>query len=406
MKRPPRSVTRVMSLGFVSLVGGCEGPHTVQIRESPDVQPLTVLSTIRGKDFYASGLVSAVNCKLLVAGATWGLTVEVDIASGESRLLGQIPTQAHETRLESSPEGRILAWSQDSHVLGWIESSNATFRPISLPVHPWVGAAVGPTLPLANGRIAVAPIGGRPNVRAPRPWLTAPLVYVLNEDGTVVRTVGEVPDAGGYYLSAARSQVRMGRHRDTLLVVRLFDATVFRFPLRESADSNVTTSRLLLPQYFRSPQPTEDVWEAPWLLNGSQPRIYQVPQLAEAAFASDGRLFVIRNGGANWDRSDSPLAKRMYKTAGRWKVTRRWLEVYDIDGERLDAYSLPGDEATRITADDLGRLFIWHGDGSISIVNDPTSAPVNACGSMPTTIDIPFVDSPHQTPLRTIAPAN
>ncbi|MYA11508.1 MAG: hypothetical protein F4Z32_08590 [Gemmatimonadetes bacterium] len=226
------------------------------------------------------------------------------------------------------------------------------------------------------------------------------MVWLLDRDGGLIRKIGRVPDIGGDYLSAAWSQVRLGTFGNRMLVAHLSDATIEVLSVDGEDDPNAE-GVIQLPKYFEAPPIWEDVWEAEWLLNGAHPRVYHVPHLAEVAFAPDGRLFVIRNGLAEWDRSDSPIVRGLYDRPGGWTVSRQWLEVYGTDGALLGAYTLPDDRAQRLVVG-MGYLFLWRADGSISVIRDPNSTP--SCMIHSSAIEIPYFDSPDATPHLTLVP--
>ena len=360
-----------------------------------------MLTSIEADGFAASDVAPIGDCKVLLAGAAWGLVVEVHLPSGNTRVVGQLPTQIHVARFGSGPPSQLLVWSQSSPTLGWLDAVTSTFRALPLPSHPWGHRTTGPAVVLTTGMIAMAPTGDARPLRSPRPWQDAPLIWVLDGDGGLLRSIGRVPDIGGDYLSAVWSQVRIGNLGDRLLVADLSDATVEILAVEDGREPGTEPSMFQLPRYFEAPPIWEDIWEAEWLLNGTHPRVYHVPHLADVAFAPDGRLFVIRNGRAAWDRSDSPLTKGLYDRPGGWTVARQWLEIYRADGELLGAYTLPDDRTHRLVVG-MDYLFLWRADGSISVIRDPTATP--ACGIHEPVIEIPYFDSPDATPRLTRIP--
>jgi hypothetical protein len=325
-------------------------------------------------------------------GGSWGSIVEVDAPSGTSSAIGQLPGRLQDVRLEPGGENKLVAWSQESHQLALLDISEGNSRFVSLPTHPWVGPAVGPLVAFADGRIAIAPLGDQPTVHTPRPWKDVPLIWVLGPRGGDVIRIGRIRDAGGEYLSVALAQVRLGKVGDTLLVLQLAEGVLQRVPLSADAESEHSATAITLPQYMRSPEISEDVWHARWLLNSAQPRVYYVPQFADATFAPDGRLFGIRNGGARWNTTDNPLAEQIYRRAGGWEITQQWLEVYDDNGNLLRTLSIPDSGVKRLVADGMGRLFIWNNDGSITVFRDPTQN--GPCSSRGPDIAVSHVDTP------------
>lgn len=397
---PRRSASRIagwtfrcLSLSLLTHLPGCENPTVQPTGSPPPRESLHVMATINAEGFAASGLALIGDCKAWVVGASWGLVVEVDLPSGNSRVIGQLPGRVRRARLEPGPPGRLLVWSQSTPTLGWLDTRTTTFHPLPLPSHPWTPMTAGPSVPLGSGGIATAPIGGAELLRSPRPWLHAPLMWILDRDGHPIQSLGAIPDLGGDYLSAAWSQVRLGSDENRLLVAHLAEATLEIRSIENGTSQNGTVpSTVELPKYFRAPEIWEDVWEPEWLLNGDQPRVYLVPQLAAARFAPDGRLFAIRNGAARWNRSDSPIARGQYARPGGWEVTAQWLEVFDTNGVLLGAYALPEGHTTRLVPDGVGNLFLWGTDGSISVIRDPTGP--TSCEIRAPVIDIPYIDAP------------
>ena len=156
-----------------------------------------------------------------------------------------------------------------------------------------------------------------------------------------------------------------------------------------------------LPQYFRAPQAWEDIWDADWLINGAHPRVYNVPQLADAVFSRDGRLIVIWNGTATWSNEDNARARTLFERPGGWKISSQWLEIYATNGVLVGAYALPEPAPHVIWASEMGLLFLLGADGAVSVVADPTTS--GPCRALRRTIDIPYVDSPYQEPLVSAA---
>ncbi|HLE57549.1 MAG TPA: hypothetical protein VJB15_10735 [Rhodothermia bacterium] len=397
-------------LGFafaVSVTSLACGQHAVQPMLLPPVlvDSLALLQKIEAPGFVVSGVAATDDCKVWLAGASWGLIVEADPTSGESRIIGQLPGHLADTRLELADDHRLLAWSQESRVLMRIDTRNNRIREVAPPKHPWVGSAVGPSVPLGDGSIAVAPLGDQRIVRTPRPWQDAPIVWLLAGGDNHSVTIGNMSDKGGEFLTVADAQVRIGSAGDTLQILFLVDGVLER-TMPWGGNSRLSTihageqrktDTVYLPRYFQAPDTWEDVWHAGWLINGLQPRVYQVAQFADAAFGPDGAFFAIRNGEAKWNAADTPLGKRMYHEPGGWEITRQWIEQYAADGRPLGWFALPSAGAQRLVVDGVGRLFIWGDDGSVGIFRDPSRS--GQCGRPGPDMLIPFVDAPDAAPI-------
>ena len=119
--------------------------------------------------------------------------------------------------------------------------------------------------------------------------------------------------------------------------------------------------------------------------------------MSEAAFSPDGRLFAIRNAAVEWHESDNPTTRQLFDEPGAWRITDHWLEVYDTSALLLGTYALPDAPVATIVADGLGRVFLFHTDGVISVVRDPTRTGVCAIPAPATIITRP--DSPYGDPV-------
>lgn len=148
-----------------------------------------------------------------------------------------------------------------------------------------------------------------------------------------------------------------------------------------------------LPQYFTAPEPREEVWSVPWIqIGGEIPRLIEVPHAADAIFAPDGKLYVVRNYMARWKRARIVR----FPTQGFWEVTHRGLEIYSSRGNILGAYNLPSEETSLMTADANGRVFLRDG-ASILVVKDPTVERYS-CPPFPEEVRITVADEPPGDP--------
>lgn len=162
-----------------------------------------------------------------------------------------------------------------------------------------------------------------------------------------------------------------------------------RWDLSQSFGERGPTATHHLVRYFQSPEPWEEVWQPPWLINGAQVRVHWVPQVAVAHFSSSS-LVTVRNGGATWSRDDTPYARRIFARPGGWTVDAQWLEFYDFHGELKGAFLPPQGKVSRI-ASGGGLLFLWGEGRRIRIVRDPYEP--QACHQLKTDIAITVPDT-------------
>ena len=80
---------------------------------------------------------------------------------------------------------------------------------------------------------------------------------------------------------------------------------------------------------------------------------------------------------------------------------RRGLEIYDLHGNQLGQYALPGQSPAWLDdgwlrVDEHGRIFLPDASGSVVILQDPT-APTAQCPELPSVIELAAEDTPPQT---------
>jgi hypothetical protein len=153
-------------------------------------------------------------------------------------------------------------------------------------------------------------------------WRPTPLLYVLNDQSDVTDSLGSVTYEPGSFKSWALSRVLVGSLADSLLAVRLSDATMLVYgPVRAgAAPSLIRTTRL--PQYFRSPTLQEEVWSPSWIqMGGDLHNLLHVAHIATGAFDSRGRVYAVRNYMAEWRR----IANRYLLRRARGKLRSRGL---------------------------------------------------------------------------------
>lgn len=356
----------------------CDTPRVEEWGGEPHLENLPILLTIHPSErFRPSDIARIDECRLILVGGAWGNLIELDLVSGEERWLGQLAGAPTGTRLYQGASGVLLAKSGNPSRLFEVRTGEGRILERDLPLDPWTRMPVtGEVATVGGGRIAVATTNGRTE-ESPRPWVRSPLVWLVNEDGTVAGTLGEIEDAGGRYLSSVMGRVSIGAMGDSLILVgRPFAATVDWYRLRGAFATFTRTTRL--PAYFSAPPPWEDVWRTPWLdVGGAHVRTYSIPHFREMSFTSDGQLWAIRNGNVHWESRDSRLGREVFALSGNWRAGRQWLEAYDPTGTLLGAYKLDGSSVRSVVPDGWGAVTLLYGDGTVAVARSPhTSTPV------------------------------
>lgn len=361
-----------MLLALAACSGDSDLPPLIESSPLPVRDSLKVEVTIEtGGDFIPSGALRLDECRLLLVGAKWGSLVELNLSSGRERAVGRLPHFPSGTLLEPGAPGTVLAYSAYPPQLFSIDVERGVSLKIPLPAHPWSGRRVsGPVGYLGDGNVAIAAFGFGP-IKAPRPWVDLPIAWVVDRAGDVMGSIGVARDLGGRYLASVTQSVVIGRAAQSYAVaINLHDATVTWYDLHEGAI--VQVGQVRLPEYFQSPQPSEDIWTVPWLdEGGDQVRTYVVPQLARATVAPDGRLWVVRNGGVRWEVRDSHLGQSVYRRAGNWRIQDHWIEVYSRWGALLGAYHLPHGPPESLLVDTFGGVALVGLDGTVVLAREP-----------------------------------
>lgn len=388
---PMARITPRSMVAFCILAIACNNPRLERHRDPPTLAPLQTITVIEGSDsFVPSGVASTRACDLVLVGAEWGSVTRVPADGSLDPKVARIPGARRVSRLEDGDESNLVVWSQSPPFLGRLNGNDMTIDSIGVPLHAWGDHWVGPVAALPTGHLAMTPMGVGPARRQPEPWVAAPLIQVLDSDGRVVQTVGEVENQGGHYLSWLAARAWIGNTGDTLLVLSFSTGKLSAYaPVTDRSTPSTHWSKQL-PIYFQAPSPHEEIWRAPWIqIGGEMPHLIEVSHVADAAFGSDGKLYVIRNYMAEWRRARN----RYVSTQGAWAVTEQGLEIYDAHGHFLGAYALPDMDVNWLRADRHGRLFFSVGSGSIIVAQDPTSPP-SPCPALPPRVILTAADTP------------
>jgi hypothetical protein len=376
---------------------GCDTPELKSLKPPPPLASLQLISTIRRTDeaLAVSGIASSSNCDLLLVGARWGTLTRIRANGIEDVGNWQLPGAHSMARLESGSEDNIIVWSSEPGFLGFFSADDMDVVQFPIPEHHWGGRRVGPVVALSHTRVVMAPIGDSPPLREPQPWVTTPLLEVVDQQLGLVGVIDTVARQHGTYLSWRLSRVGLGRTADTIVALDLSSATltVYEPALPEAAVQ--TLWAIQLPQYFVAPVPRAEIWTPDWIQVGGEVQVFlDVPHVAAVAFGNDGRVYAVRNYHAEWRRSRNDYTS----SQGSWWVVRRGLEIYDLRGKLLGAYSLPGqDPAWRangwLRVDRHGRIFLPDGAGSVLIFQNPT-VERDKCPTLPPIIELTTKDTP------------
>lgn len=317
--------------------------------------PLPVVARIIANDsFYVSGIAQT-GCSLIVVGGEWGTIARIDPDGKLDTVLRRVPGAGPGTRLESGDGGRVLFWSNNPPSWGVLQPDLAV-ESMTVPVHAWGEAMSGPVFAL-HGQYVMVPFGDlRVRRAAPRPWVPAPLAYVLAMDGGEKSRIGRITDQGGEFLSWAAARVAVGVRGDTLVLLNLTDGSLMGWVAQHDSPAWTDT----LPKYFENPKPREEVWRYPWVhLGGARVNLIGALQVEMAAIAEDGSILAVRNYGIRWRSLKLP---RYFKIKGGWEVTSRGLERYTSHGDLVGHFVLPDGDLNWIRAGRNGRVFLGYSD--------------------------------------------
>lgn len=389
----PLRVWTALSAAF--LFAACTAP-SVSESPAPELVPLDVVVDVRSEgDFRVSGVAWVGPCTIWVVGERWGLLVEIDLSSGAERVLGHLPGRPAGGRLSAAPGGEVVwAGTTNPPALFFVRIKSKAATAVVVPPHPWTNRALLGSIAALQRGVVVAPLGAELTM-SPRPWVEAPIAWVVDQRGDVNRQFGLVRDAGGRYLSAATAAVAIGESDGRLGLLDLHEARLAWY----SSDSITTPDTVVqLPRYLHPPASWEDVWTVPWLdIGADQPRAYAVPQLVAASIGNDGSLWVVRNRRVSWDATDSRLGRSVYATPGTWRVGGQWLEAIDPDGVTRAAFDLGDGGVRNVESRDAKTAFLIGPGRSLRLVQRGSDAGVKPrceTGFRPT-ISINASDSPY-----------
>lgn len=384
------AVRRVALCFFWSSFQACDSPAEIVLPDSPRprLAELETLGTIGSGDFTPSGIVHIDRCNILIVGADWGTLAVLDLSTGAARRVGALPGGPRDAHLQRQGAS-IISWWPDDRSIAWIDADSGVYRITHLPGHSWNLDAGGPATIVSPRSVAVLPLGDGRRVPSPHPLGGTAAIEFVAADGSQVASLGQVAQRGGRYLTATMAEGALSTISDTLLVLWLNEGRLDRWDLFNPSGDGEPTDTHKLISYFRPPEPWEEVWQPPWLINGAQVRVHWVPHVAVAHFTSSS-LITVRNGGATWSHDDTPYARRIFSRPGGWTIDAQWLEFYDFHGELKGAFSPPQGRVSRI-ASGGGFLFLWGVGREIRIVRNPYDE--LACREIKTDIFITIPDT-------------
>jgi len=250
---------------------------------------------------------------------------------------------------------------------------------------------VGPTLPLSEGRLAVAALSGRrlPR-RSPQPWQPAPLVRIVDSNGSLVSDAGTITERGGAYKSWLAARAVLGVYDDTIFALGLSDGVLSKYiPVGDGAKYRHSDD-IGLPTYFRAPSVQERVINVPWLSIGAENVLFVEASHVETAAFGGERLYAIRN----YRMRKESFRHEGYKTRSRWVAEEQGLEVYSLEGVRRGSYLLPVTSVAWMRADERGRIFL-KSQRRLHIATDPTFPEDRRCSGMPEKVRVELSDQPY-----------
>jgi hypothetical protein len=368
-------VIRTLTAAATVVAIGCQR-ETPRFRDAPPTQAVQVLGTITASDsFPISSVIGVGRCGLLLSDARFGRIAETD---GDGRgfvVVGTVPGAWRFVHLESVDDDRTLVWSSTRPYVGILDHRRRHLTEVPVATHRWGGPAVGPMVMLANDRYAVLPAAD-PFKPRPEPDAHAaiPLIEIRGLGGALLDTAGTLVEHGGRYLSWLGARAVVGRQGDTVLVLRLSDATVHRFVTDGAGTTLRPDGFTTLPQYFAPAPSQEHVKRYPWIMvNGELLSATNTPALSVSTIGPDGTLYVVRNAGFTWRTVGSGWLSR----EGEWRVDSRALEIYTARGQFRGAYVLPVSSPAWMQQDGHGRL-LFGTDSGVVVTQDP-SAPATRC---------------------------
>ena len=346
---------------LVAAASGCSDREAGAMRARPTVVELSTLGVIRAApENPVVDVAGLSDCRVLLADQRGDLTIiESD---GRKVRLGTIPG-GRAIRLEPGDANRMIAWANSPPWLARISIEPFEIESISVPLHHWGGAFVGPAVDL-EGRVAMAPLAnpGRSH-QGRRGTADARLIEVLDPSGGNGSSIGPSLPGTPDYESWRAWRGELSRVADTLLFISFADGVVHRHLISDTESIRPDT----LPAYFRPVKPRIDVLRFPWIQFGNFPYFVETPQVSLATFGIDGTLYAVRPYGYRWISRPN----RYVRDAGNWEPTSQALELYSTSGELIGAYLIPR-ELRQIQVDEYGRIFLIFGN-DVLIARNPIS---------------------------------
>jgi hypothetical protein len=358
-------------------------------RTSFTLTDLPLLAIIEGDaQFSPSSAVATDGCGILLVGAEWGSLVKID-SSGAAYSVGRIGDGLPLVNLEHGMDGRVLAWSHYPDYFALINPTSWHVDELPLAPHPWGQALVGPMQQVGADEYAIATLANTSSpIARPERWPATPELIVVNGQGEVRRSFGEVAEASGRFVAWLHGQQAVGVVDETLVTLALTTGRVTGYRLHPPSSSAMEFS-FTLPQYFRRPGTWEEVRVLPWIdINGEIPLIQHVRHVEAAAIDASGYVYALRNYSVVWRRVDS----RYFRRRGRWESAELGLEIYNLNGELMGRYRAPAG-ADRIRVDLYGRILIGEGIRRVVVLRNPVEPVATRCERPTGTMTIPYADN-------------
>ncbi len=322
---------------------------------APPLQPMPIKALIALSDsFYASGA-AAVGCSLVLVGSEWGTLVRLAPGPEVIQSVGGMPGHRQGVRLEAGGEDSTFYWSNTPPVWGVVRR-DLTVRSLPGVMHPWGNIVSGAVFPKA-GKVVMVPFSDvRVRHESPRPWVGAPLGYILTPEGMRYDSVSLVPDAGGAYLSWAKARSAAGVVGDTLVLLNLSNGELAGW----TGPLSVPTWKTQLPRYYAAPRYQEETWSYPWIdIGGERVNLIAPLQVEMATVSPGGSVYAVRNYEVRWRAARVP---GRFKIRGTWEPVLQGLEHYDTRGRVIGRYKLPDADVRWIRTGPDGHLFLGFRD--------------------------------------------
>ena len=364
----------------------CGAPSIRQVRSSPDLEKLPIESVITTSDsLLVSSVVSTPSCDILLSEVRLGGIVRVRPNGVRGNTVIATLTDTYQgAQLEEYTDDASLVWSRSSSTLGLVDHESLTVQPLSIPLSDWGLPVIGSITGVLERWMAVAYLGDGPPVPQPEPWVRAPLVRLVDEQGHSLGTLGTLDRQPGRYLSWLLARSVLGSYEGYVSALFLSTGNVTTFAISNEG-YETDRSEYSLPIYIASPHPLEELWTPEWIqIGGDVAHLIEVSQVIAADFKSDGGVIAVRPYMAEWRR----VRNRFGPTQGMWEVTSRGLEAYSADGMLEQAFSLPSPTVGRVSVDRHNRIFLFDGAGDIYVSSVFVRDKERACPLLPPLIEI------------------